>query len=141
VSERIVNFNDPDDRRRVLDGIRNLTGRWRISAKRWRPRHSEAQRRWYFGRIVGDFHDWLIDQGNDHLTRDDAHDMLKLKCLGVEVADPETGESCRVPGSIRPTETVEFSDYCERCRAWLAEFCDIQVPDPDPAWREKGGDQ
>ena len=134
--EVIIDFDDPDDRSRFVSRAKQLRGRWRISAKRWRPRHSDAQRGWYFGRIVREFYQWLRDQGHDNLTFDDAHDLLKLKCLGVSVRDPETGEAFRVPGSIKPTQTVEFSEYCERCRAWLDEFCDIQVPDPDPEWKK-----
>lgn len=132
VSERVVNFDDAADRRRCLDGFARLRGQWRITAVRFRPRRSDRANAWYWPCIVGDFHAWLKEQGWD-VSKDQAHEMLKHRFLRREAIDPATGEVVgEYTESTTRLDSAQFSEYCEQCRAWLAEFCGIHVPDPDP---------
>ena len=136
MTERIIDFDDPQVRRRVLDGMAKLAGKWRLTLTRYRPRRSDRQNAYYWPVVVGDWHAWLVEQGHQ-VTRHQAHEALKQMFLREQIVDETTGELIsEYTRSTATLETDEFSAYVEQCRQFLAEFCGLDVPDPDPAWRE-----
>lgn len=128
--ERIINFDDPKARAKVANGIQRMRGRWRLTFVRYRPRRSDRQNAYYWPCFVQPFADWLRDHGH-HANEQMAHEMLKAKFLKRDVIDHETGEVIgEVVQSTTALDTSEFNIYLDQCAQFLAEFCDIVVPEP-----------
>lgn len=85
------------------------------------------------------FAHWLRENyGDESITLEDAHDVLKRQILGVRTKTLGDGGECiEIPASTRVLDKVEFSDYLEKCAAWLAEFCGIVVLSSDLYWESK----
>ncbi len=121
------NLSDPVVKGNLLSQIRELDGLYRIDIKKWRPRRSDRQNRFYWPAVVQAFHIWLLNEGHS-ITIDEAHEMLKYKFLSTELADTVTGEI--IGSRVRSTTSLqsdEFADYLENCIRFLAEFCGIAV--------------
>lgn len=128
----IADFDRPDERRKALACVGALSGRHRIELTPYRARRSDPQNRWYWGCIVSAFYAFLHEQDYNINHPEQAHELIKAKFLTVDVASKTTGEV--IAQRVRSTtelSTAEFSDYCERTRAWLLDFFGIVVPDPD----------
>lgn len=129
----VCNFDNVTDKRLVLRRIGTLSGLWRIELVRYRARRTDAQNRYYFGVLVTAFADYLSEQDYEITTREHAHELIKGKFLIVDVVHPTTGESIgRRVRSTTELSVEEFSEYIDRCRAWLLDFFGIIVPDPEP---------
>lgn len=130
--EAIIDMSDARERSRLLNQALNpLRGRWRFAWKRYRPRRSDRQNRYYWPCFVQPFAAWMRQQGND-VTDEQAHDILKHRFLRVTIAH-DAGEFGvhEYTRSTTELDTGEFNEYLDRCAAWLAEFCGIVVPSPD----------
>lgn len=128
-----LNLSVLDNKRRLVSQIGILDGWYDVSLMPRRPTRSLRQNAWYFSCIAAALAQYLSDQDYDVTTTDQAHELLKARFLKVAVTNKRTGEVLqnRVRSTTELT-TEEFSDYCERCRTWLADFFGIIVPDPDP---------
>lgn len=139
----IVDFSNTDAKRALLSRLGALRGRYRVEVVKFRPRRSLAQNAYYWGCITTPLANWLSEQEAEPVEPEAAHGILAAKFLTIDVVDKRTGE---VLGQrVRSTtelSTLEFMDYCERARAWLAEFFGIIVPDPLPGdFPAEGGQQ
>jgi len=56
------------------------------------------------------------------------HEILTLACAGVG----DSGEIVR----LSEQTSVQSSQCFENCRAWAATQLNLDIPDPDPRWRE-----
>jgi hypothetical protein len=66
----------------------------------------------------------------DHgeLTNDQAHEMLKVKILGLQEHRIEgTNETIKIIPRSKTLNTAEFDEYVEKAIAWLREFPGIEV--------------
>lgn len=74
-------------------------------------------------------------------TPDEAHEILKRQFLPKELAVTKANgkviAEMVIGGSTAGLDSMEFYDYVERVRAWSFEELDIDMPPPDPEWREK----
>ena len=72
---------------------------------------------------------------------DETHEAMKMLHLPKELAfcnaNGEVMGELVIGGSTRGMTTNEFYDYVERVRQFAAEKLDLNIPDPDPNWREK----
>jgi hypothetical protein len=124
----IADMSDRAIKSKVMAQVGAFQGEWRIEAKRYRPRRTDRQNRYYWPCFVNAFGEYLREQGND-LSNDQAHEILKAKFLRVAVVDQQTGERFVFVRSTTTLNTVEFNEYLDKCAATLAEI-GITVPDP-----------
>lgn len=136
----VLNLDTPETKRRLLAFVGALRGFYAVKVEPKRDSRSLRQNAWYHACIVEPFRQFLADQDYEATSHEAAHEILKAKFLTVEIADPQTGEVIgrRVRGSS-DLSTEEFSDYCERCRAWLLDFFGIVTQDADPAYASVAG--
>lgn len=125
----IYNLDDITVKRRLLSTIGAMRGLCRIEIKPVRPNRSTDANSYYFVAVCTPFRDWLREEyGDSGITTDQAHEMLKVKILGMDEKLIEgTQEVLRLIPRSKTLDSKEFSDYIEGCIAWLAEFCGIVV--------------
>lgn len=118
--------------RNLLGNCRSLGGQWDITLEPKRRLRTDQQNKWYWSCIVGPFYEYLADQDYEITRPEQAHDVLREQFLRIVLAvDRQTEEPIAYrTKSTTELSTVEFSEYCERCRAWLSDFFDINTQDP-----------
>jgi hypothetical protein len=127
MNEYIVDMSDPHAKAVVLAALRGLQGRHRIEVKRYRARRTDAQNRLLWAAINAPFGDFLREQGESY-TDEDAHCLLKQKFLRETIVNKDTGEV--IGERLRSTtelNTAEFSEYVEKCAAYLADMFGVVV--------------
>lgn len=62
--------------------------------------------------------------------------VLKAKFLEQEIPDPTTGEPIKIVRDCRDLDTMELSTFVEDVRQWAREFHAVDIPNPNPNWRE-----
>jgi len=65
------------------------------------------------------------------ITHAKAHEKLKDECNYKEWVNEATGEIKQVGQSTADLTTVEFEEFCERCRNWIFEWFNIVVKLPN----------
>ena len=129
--DAILDFDNGAIKADVLRKLGTYRGQYKVKVLPTRPQRSSNQNRWYHAAIVQPFAEFLTDNGYEVIGHDEAHEIIKAKFLRVDVCDPGTGEV--VAERVRSTtdlSTEEFSDYCERARAWLLDMFGIHTEDP-----------
>ena len=93
------------------------------------------QSAWYWGVIV--------ESISDHTgyTPDEVHEFLKMKFipkkLSVTDGNGEIRDEFVIGGSTCKMNPSQFGEFCESIRRWAADSLDIDIPDPDPNWRDE----
>lgn len=108
-----------------------------LSLERLHATRSEQQNRWYWsdpfmgaiGRQVGE------------LSKRHAHELCKqlFNARVIVLCDSNgviVGEHAIAESTTRLNK-LTFGEYCEAIRTWAAQELHIDIPDPDPNWREK----
>ena len=129
----ILNLSDASVKRRLMVQISGLQGLYEV---RFRPRkrtRSLDANRYYFAAIVQPFRDWLKSEyGDELITSDQAHEMLKVKILGMDEKLIEgTNEVLKLIPRSKTLTKDEFGSYIDKASEWLAEFCQIVVVPSD----------
>lgn len=123
----LVNLSDAAVKRELMIQIGRLSGLYEITIKPRTRTRSLDQNGYYWAAVVQPFTEWLRDvYGDSRIDKEQAHEMLKVKILGLQ--EKQIGDEVLrlVPRS--KTLTVEqFGEYIEQCAAWLAEFCEIVI--------------
>lgn len=125
MTEFYFNADNWDEKNIVLTAVRQLKGPQRIKITKQRKGRTLPQNRWYWSCIVQPFGDFLREQGESY-TDEDAHELMKAKFLRITIFNKRTGEV--IGESVKSTTkltTDEFSEYVEKCIAWLAEMFGI----------------
>lgn len=135
----LINLSDPAVKRQMMTEIGRLTGLYEYYLKPRKRTRSLDQNAYYFAAVVTPFRDWLRENyGDSQISTDEAHEMLKVKILGLkEKLIPNRQESITIFPRSKYMTVEEFSEYIEKCAAWLAEFCEIIVV-PSEMFYEKG---
>ena len=97
-------------------------------------KRSNPQRRYYFGVIVEILAGLIAESCGEKLAvrhREQAHEVLKLKCNSQGLTSDITGETFDIPGSTTTLSTVESEVYHEDCRQWIFDFFGVTVPLPN----------
>lgn len=102
-----------------------------LTIERKRKKHSDNQRGYYFGVIVGLIREAVFNEWGEKMDSNEVHELLKTNCNYVEKINKETGEIIRVAGSIKQHTTSEQEDYHETCRRWAKEWFNIDIPLPN----------
>ena len=105
-----------------------LDARYEVSIKRYRPKRTPPQNRYYFGVVVPTIAEELCGTVTEQ-TKQETHDGLRAKFLTVQ--------DDRLPRIKSTTEltTVEFNAYIDEIVLWAAEWLHIVIPPPE--WREE----
>jgi hypothetical protein len=120
-NSEIWNLAEPSEKHRLMRQISSLpAGLYDVLIKPRRFTRSLEQNSYYWVAVVAPFVEWLKEHyGDPHITAEQAHEMLKVKILGLQ-------HGVLVPRS-KTLDVEEFSHYIEGAAAWLAEFCEIVV--------------
>jgi len=96
-----------------------------------KKQRSIPQNRYYFGVVVPIVFHALRDAGfNEIKTKEDAHDILKLKFLKTTI-NSESGEFIERIKSTTELSTSEFMDLLAEIQQWAVEFLNVEIPDPN----------
>lgn len=132
----LVNLSDRRVKTELLTQIGRLQGLHEILIRPRQYTRSTNQNSYYWVAIVAPFTEWLREQyGDNGIDKEQAHEMLKVKILGLE--EKQIGDEVLhlIPRS--KTLTVEqFGEYIEKCSAWLADFANIIVIPPETYYGE-----
>ncbi|SRR6185437_6401630 len=101
-----------------------------IRFERKSVKRSDPQNRYYWGVVIKEISIRLRDLGNDWLTDEDVHDLMKLKFNHEQVIG-DGGEVLEIPKSTANLTKTQFLEYVERVRMWAADFLCIDIPDPN----------
>jgi hypothetical protein len=117
--------------------IGRLSGLHEVLIRPRKRTRSLDQNAYYFAAICAPFRDWLREHyGDNAITTEQAHDMLKVKIMGLDERPIEgTGETIAIIPRSKTLSVEEFSEYIEKCAAWLVSFCNI-VPVPSELFYE-----
>lgn len=130
----VLNLNEPSIKQRLMSFVGKLTDFYEIDIKPRRSTRSLKQNAWYWACLVQPFYEFLKEQDYE-ITENDAHEILRMRFVGNKtIPNKKTGEVL-VEHRISTTEltTEQFSDYCEKCRDFLAQYIKYIAPDPDPS--------
>jgi len=96
-----------------------------------KKQRSIPQNRYYFGVVVPIVFHALRDAGfNEIKTKEDAHDILKLKFLKTTI-NSESGEFIERIKSTTELSTSEFMDFIAELQIWASEFLGVNIPSPN----------
>jgi hypothetical protein len=88
-------------------------------------KRSNEQNRYYWGVIVNDFVTGFTEITGQEITPQEAHELLKTNCNGIELNNQITGEILKVGKSTTQLSTVEMEEYFDRCRIFNLEYFGI----------------
>lgn len=90
---------------------------------------SGQQNRFYFGAVIPIIQDALRELGNNY-TKEQVHEILKMKFLTTDDVIESTGEFITRIKSTTELSTSDFMDYVSEITVWCAEFLKIEMPAP-----------
>ncbi len=125
----LINMDDAAAKRELMIQIGRLSGLYEVYIKPRKRTRSLDQNAYYFAAVVTPFRDWLRESyGDSRMSTDEAHEMLKVKILGLtEKQIPNSDETMTIIPRSKTLTVEEFGEYIEKAAAWLAEFCNIIV--------------
>lgn len=118
--QQTINFAEPVGMAELLTLVRPLKGKYRIVLTKFAAKRTLAQNRLLWAAINGPVARHLRELGMD-VTDQDVHDWLKQQFARKPVFHPETGELLFEKATSRDMEVAEFSEYVERCVAFVAD--------------------
>lgn len=126
------NLSLPEEQQRMhRDLARCREGIYEVEAKPVRNLRSNAQNRYFHGVLCKLLADFLNEQDYEVHDVDEAHRILAAKFLLKAVVKPDTGEIIsRYVRSTASLNTLEFTQFIDRSRAWMQDFFNIYTPDP-----------
>ncbi len=108
-----------------------------FTIKKWRTKHSDEQRGWYRGVVLPMITDGINDQmGEIAFDRDAIHSYM-CQLFNLKTLVGEGGKVSRIAQGTTLMTTVEFMDFCEKCRKWAGEMLSLTIPDPIPELGKK----
>ena len=125
----VVNLSDAAVKRALMSEIGRMSGPYEISIKAIKRTRSLDSNRYYFAAVVGPFRDWLREvYGDNQISTEQAHEMLKVKILGLDEKQIEgTAETVTIIPRSKTLNAEEFSNYVEKCIHWLSTFCGVEI--------------
>jgi len=119
----IWNLSEPSEKHRLMRQISTfLAGLYEVLIKPKRRTRSLNQNSYYFSAVVEPFRQWLIENWGENVTKDQAHETLKLALL-----ERSDAGGIELMPSTRNLDTAAFSEYLESAIQFLATKCDICV--------------
>ena len=119
-------------KRRYIDSLKDGTA-VRITLTREGRAKTHQQIKTHFGLVVEMIRQRFIEMGVDVCgiapNKSMIHDILKKACGGVG----DMGENL----GLSEMTAIQASKFFENCRVWCATQLQLNVPDPDPNWKDK----
>ena len=110
-------------------------GMYRVSVRRCRKVRTSPQNRYLFGCVYPLLLMPLVDLGTPVRSCEEVHVFFKLRFLGKEYVNRDTGEVDRFGTSTSSMTTTEFWNYVSLVRDFAEEYLGVFVPEPDKKWR------
>ncbi len=125
----VLNLSDASVKRNLMVQISGLQGLYEVKIRPRKRTRSLDQNAYYFVAVVQPFRDWLRSEyGDELITSDQAHEMLKVKILGMDEKLIEgTSEVLKLIPRSKTLTKDEFGSYIDKASEWLAQFCSIVV--------------
>ena len=73
-----------------------------------------------------------MEEWGEIKSKDEVHEFLKHNCNYEEIINEETGRIIRKVIGVSENNTVEESNYHQKCRQLAYEFFNTVIPEPDP---------
>ena len=116
----------------LLKGIELFDGkRICITVEQKRNKRSLNQNKYYWLVVIGCFIQGAEEAWGEKITREAAHDILKIQCNGKEQVNTDTGEVIKIQQDTKSLDTFEFEQYQDRCRKFIFTWFDLTVPLPN----------
>lgn len=118
-----------DDVAKVKSAVKELAGKIVVmTVEPHRQARSLSQNAWYWACIVPAIAQQLSMMAGHEIDPETAHDVLKSAFIGTE--DTPLGKA---PKSSKALDIEQFSDYCEKIRAYAATEYGMFIPGPNEA--------
>jgi len=114
-----------------------------ISVKRISRNKTLQQLRCHWGLVVGTIRREFVDRGMDLATFLNSPTIPDGLEVPVDVIQAVLYATCNDVGengerkTLGKMNTVEASAFFDKCRNYTASAWNIQIPDPNPMWREQ----
>jgi hypothetical protein len=96
-----------------------------LTVEKLKHQRTNSQNSYYWGCVVK-----LIAQHSGH-DPEQIHELLKQMFSPKWHYPAGLIGASGIPTSTTRLDTLEFTDYIERCRAWGSEFLGLQIPLPN----------
>lgn len=103
---------------------------WQLTIEKKKKSRSLNQNAYYWGVVIPMVRAALHDLGMK-LSRQEVHELLKLKFLKKEIINENTGEVFEYIGGSSELTTTEFMDFIAELQQWSAEYLNIVIPSPN----------
>lgn len=100
-----------------------------VTLERATNKRTHPQNSYYWAVIVK-----MLSLETGH-NQEEMHEILKYKFnpLAKGIVNKKTGEieELIIGHTTTNLSTIEFGEYCEKIRAWAAEFLNVNIPEPN----------
>ncbi|WP_396195906.1 recombination protein NinB [Flavobacterium sp.] len=116
----------------IKDAIQTFEGKQIvIKIEKAKKKRSTPQNSYLWGVVVPIVQNTLKEVGHT-LTKDQTHDLLKLKFLKETlIVDESTGETIERIKSTTELSTSQMMDYFAGIREWIFDFFGVTIPEPN----------
>lgn len=121
----IVDFSSQQDKARLFNVLKNLSGKHSISIEKFRNGRSSNENRYYWAVIVNGL------ASEFGYFRDEMHQLLRQKFLGYTRENPITGKTEHFTRSTTTLSTKEMEEYLESIRVWALTEFSVFLPLPN----------
>jgi len=119
------------------DSLNSLPdGKYKLTLEKYFKKSSPSQFGWLYACVYPLSLIALNDVGYEFVNIDEVDQFWKSMFANKEILNRETGEIMNIPKSKSEFVTVDQMAYCESIRVYCAEYLGVNIPNPDPNWRE-----
>jgi hypothetical protein len=127
--EKLIDFDDREQKRNFLSKCGVITGKWWFSARPFKRQRSLKANARYWAGVVPAWQEFMRKNGQ-HFNKDEVHEFFLQMFAGREVADPKTGVVFTVIGRrSSKMDSAQFSKFTNDCEDWMLEKWNVTVPD------------
>ena len=112
-------------------------GKYKLTVEKYYNKSTPPQFGWLYACIYPLSLIALNDAGYEFTNIDEVDQFWKSLFANTEILNRETGEIMNIPKSKSQFVTVDQMAYCEKIRQYCSEYLGVNIPEPDPNWREK----
>jgi hypothetical protein len=120
-----IDFSSQQDKAKLFNVLKSLSGRHSISIEKFRDGRSTNQNRYYWGIIVNGL------ASEFGYFRDEIHQLLRQKFLSYTRDNPRTGTTEHFVRSTTDLTTDEMEEYLESIRVWALSEFSVYLPLPN----------
>lgn len=102
-----------------------------LTLEKKKRKRSNQQSRYYWGVVIPSIKYAMEAKGFFLNSKEQVHELMKVKFLKAEIINIATGEIIETIGSTTRLSTLDFENFLEQIRAWGASYLDCIVPLPN----------